>query len=368
MITQDSCYAHQILKNDESVLADAQNLYKAYFVDEFQDTDPIQFDMLRLLSERHRNITVVGDPNQAIYSFRGADVKSILHFTDTFPDANTAALDVNYRSTQQIVDASYVVVADLQKTNHVRCEGLIEGTPVRFIQELNEIESYPSNFTVLARTNKTVKEAGQLLQRDGILYKICTRDSPRPHLGIPSWRMIPVLDVIRAAEDCNDVKKILAAVKHVIGVGEKTMEHFWRDPADMWLHPKTTNFVVWLANGVPSIPEIYASKTLKLYIDYLLPSEITAEIEYLTMILEQCPNCPTYNDLLAEASVEIRTIHSAKGLEYPAVVVDLRGFKPWDYSDEELAEECRVLYVAMSRAEQQLYLLGTYCNPARNFL
>ncbi len=357
-------WAHKILQHDEGVLSEAQDLYEAYFVDEFQDTDTVQFETLKLLSGRYRNLTVVGDPNQAIYGFRGADVKGILDFQETFPDANAVSLDINYRSTQQIVDASYVVVEDFQQDGWVRCQGLKEGSSVRFIQKLNEIESYPSDFTVLTRTNKGSKEIGQLLQQDGVLYKMCTRDNPRPHLGIPSWRVIPVVDILRAAEDFDDVQRILAAIQHVRGVGKKTLARFRKDPAAMWIHPNTTEVVAWLAKGIPSVSEIYTLKKLKLYIDFLPQTEITAEMEYLTEILDQFPSCPTYDDLLAEASVEIRTIHSAKGLERPRVVVDLRGFKPWDDSNEELAEECRVLYVAMSRAEQELYLLR---NNRKNF-
>ncbi|MDE0634931.1 MAG: ATP-dependent helicase [Candidatus Poribacteria bacterium] len=358
-------WVHKILQHDEESLAKAQDLYEAYFVDEFQDTDLVQFDTLRLLSEQYRNITVVGDPNQAIYGFRGADDNGIRgRFQETFPDANKVSLEVNYRSTQQIIDASYAVVADYQHDDWVRCRGEKEGSLVRFIQRLNEIESYPFNFTVLTRTNKGAKEIGLLLQQDGVLYKMCTRDNPRPHLGIPSWRVIPVVDILRAAEDFDDVQRILAAIQHVKGVGKKTMTRFRKDPAAMWMNPNTTEVVAWLAKGIPSVSEIYTSKKLKLYIDYLKQKEKDAETEYLTKILDQFANCPTYADLLAKASVEIRTIHSAKGLEFPVVVVDLKGFKPWDHSDEELAEECRVLYVAMSRAEQELYLLGS--NP-QNF-
>ena len=360
-------WAHKILQHDEDALAEAQDLYEAYFVDEFQDTDLVQFDMLRLLSVKHRNITVVGDPNQAIYGFRGADDNGIrCRFQETFPDANKVSLDVNYRSTQQIIDASYAVVADYQHDDWVQCRGEKEGSSVCFIQKLNEIESYPSDFTVLTRTNKRAKEIGKQLQRDGILYKICTRDNPTPHLGVPKMRVSPVIDVLRAAENFNDEQRILAAIQHVKGVGEKTLIHFRSKPHEIWHSTKTETFLAWLAKGVPTVMEVCASTILKVrnLMRYLPATEIVLEMEYLTEILDQFANCPTYVDLLAEASVEIRTIHSAKGLEFPVVVADLRGFKPWDHSNEELAEECRVLYVAMSRAEQELYLLG---NNPQNF-
>ncbi len=359
-------WAHNILQNNEGVLAEAQDLYKAYFVDEFQDTDPVQFEILKLLSGRYQYMTVVGDPNQAIYGFRGADVKGILDFQETFPDANAVSLDINYRSTQQIVDASYAVVEDFQQDNWVRCQGLKEGTSVRFIKKLNEIESYPSNFTVLTRTNKRAKEVGKQIQQASILYKICTRDNPTPHLGVPKIRVSPVIDVLRAAEDLNDEQRILSAIQHVKGIGEKTLERFRNNPHEIWHSTKTETFLVWLAKGVPTAMEVCASSILKVknLMRYLPATEIVLEMEYLTEILCKFPSCPTYDDLLNAATVEIRTIHSAKGLERPRIVVDLNGFKPRDNSDEELKEECRVLYVAMSRAEQELYLLG---NNPQNF-
>ncbi len=359
-------WAHKILQRDEKILTEAQDLYDAYFVDEFQDTDPVQFDMLRLLAGQHKNITVVGDPNQAIYGFRGADVKGIYDFPETFPDANKVSLNINYRSTQQIVDASYAVVDDFQQDDWVRCQGEKEGKPVRFIQMLNEIESYPYNFTVLTRTNKGAKEIGQALLQSGILYKIRTQDNPIPHLGVPKVRVSPVIDILRAAEDLNDEQRILAAVQHVKGVGEKTFEHFLKNPHEIWHSSKTEAFLTWLAKGIPSVIDVCASSILKVkkLMEYLKATDIVLEIEYLTVVLSQFPNCPTYDELLDETSVEIRTIHSAKGLEYPRVVVDLRDFKPWNDSDDELAEECRILYVGMSRAEEELYLLG---NNRKNF-
>ena len=82
-----------------------------------------------------------------------------------------------------------------------------------------------------------------------------------------------------------------------------------------------------------------------------------AETTYLEKVLQPKETCPTYTELLDDA-ITVRTIHSAKGLEFPVVVVDLIGFTPWENTPEEIEDECRVLYVAMSRAKDQLYLLG----------
>ena len=96
---------------------------------------------------------------------------------------------------------------------------------------------------------------------------------------------------------------------------------------------------------------------MTLSLNYLPPDVADAETTYLEKVLERKETCPTYTQLLANA-ITVRTIHSAKGLEFPVVVVDLIGFTPWEDTPEEIQDECRVLYVAMSRAKDQLYLLG----------
>ena len=352
-------WAHAILRQDENTLTAAQDLYDVYFVDEFQDTDPVQTDTLRLLTEQSQNITVVGDPNQAIYGFRGADVKGIQNFENTFPSAETISLEVNYRSTHQIIEASYKVVGDYQDENWVKCKGLKEGIPVRFIQKLNEVESYPSDLVVLTRTNKGAKEIGDELKRLGILYKVRTQDYPTPYLAVSKLHITPVLDVIRGAENPNDTKRLLGAIQHVKGVGKQTLESFQKYPQTPWEHPKTAAFRKMIIPDTPTVEEIRSSKIFKLNVPKNFPKNVfESDTQYMASILAAFEKCPTFDEILESTTLEIRTIHSAKGLEWKNVVVDLIGFKPYDNSEEELAEECRVLYVAMSRAEERLYLLG----------
>ena len=83
-----------------------QKRFELIFVDEYQDTDPVQYRIIKALAEKHRNLRVVGDDDQGIYGFRGADIQNILNFEKDYPDAKVITLEQNYRSTQQIVDAS----------------------------------------------------------------------------------------------------------------------------------------------------------------------------------------------------------------------------------------------------------------------
>ena len=113
--TDQQIFAHQILASSTRALKNGQAMQDALFVDEFQDTDPVQYEIIRLLSDYGKiPLTVVGDPNQAIYGFRGADMDGILSFRRVYPCSTQVSLDINYRSTREIVDASYSVVKELQ--------------------------------------------------------------------------------------------------------------------------------------------------------------------------------------------------------------------------------------------------------------
>ena len=354
--TAQLTWAHRILRNDPETLATAQGLYDAYFIDEFQDTDPVQFETLRLLCGGHHNLTAVGDPNQAIYGFRGADVSGILRFKKVFPNARLVALDTNYRSTHQIIDASYAVVTDFQENGWMRCQGLQAGKPVRCLNDLDEIQSLPQDLCILARTNQRVKAIGEKLHKEGIPYKLITRWQPQMDFCVPKYRVTPVLDVLRAAEALEDDERLFTAIQHLKGVGPKTLAAL-DDPEVSRKNYKVKTFIKWISKQKPSVSEIRESPILKLNLNYLPPDVIDAETIYLEKVLQRKETCPTYTELLADA-ITVCTIHSAKGLEFPVVVVDLIGFTPWEDTPEEIEDECRVLYVAMSRAKDQLYLLG----------
>lgn len=109
----------QLFRKRPSVLQEFQNKYKYILVDEFQDTNYIQFELLKLLAGKHRNLTVVGDDDQSIFRFRGASLTNILNFQEAYPDAGKTVLTRNYRSTQAILDSAYRLI---QQNNPNRLE------------------------------------------------------------------------------------------------------------------------------------------------------------------------------------------------------------------------------------------------------
>src|SRR4051794_25716663 len=101
-----------LLKTNPDVLEHYQNRFKHVLVDEFQDTNKAQNELVVLLAQKHRNICVVGDSDQSVYRFRGADIRNILEFEEAFPDATVVVLEQNYRSTQTILDAANAVITN----------------------------------------------------------------------------------------------------------------------------------------------------------------------------------------------------------------------------------------------------------------
>ena len=175
-----------LLKKNNSILVQWQNRFKHVLVDEYQDTNLIQNELVSLLAAEHRNICVVGDSDQSIYQFRGADVRNILNFEKAFPDATVIVLDQNYRSTQTILDAANEVISrnsGRQPKELWTEEG--DGEPIVLFQASNEddeanwvaerIVSYKraglaglSDVAIFYRTNAQSRAVDEQLNRLGL--------------------------------------------------------------------------------------------------------------------------------------------------------------------------------------------------------
>ena len=164
--------AHRIILSSPETLRSLQSQYDALLIDEFQDTDPVQFDIAQRIVAEHKNIFVVRDHNQAIYGFRGADARNLKRFRETFPDAYEVLLDKNYRSTPEIVEVSRAVVEKYQDSNYVFPSAVNgSGSVVEAKENLTEIQiSEPSELLVLSYTNKRVQESCYALKAMGIQY------------------------------------------------------------------------------------------------------------------------------------------------------------------------------------------------------
>jgi len=185
---------HRLLKDNAKVLKDCQDRFKFILVDEFQDTNFAQHEIVKLLAKKDRNITVVGDDDQSIYRFRGASISNIMDFTTTYPQSKQIVLNENYRSSQEILDASYKLIQNnnpdrleiknkinkkLISNNHgahpelLFCDNLSceADTVVKKIQELKKKYNYKfNNFALLVRANNQAEPFIQSLNIAGIPY------------------------------------------------------------------------------------------------------------------------------------------------------------------------------------------------------
>ncbi|HEX2646612.1 MAG TPA: UvrD-helicase domain-containing protein, partial [Candidatus Dormibacteraeota bacterium] len=210
----------ELYSTDEEVLAKWRDRFRHVLVDEYQDTNRAQYRLVNLLAGEHRNVAVVGDDDQSIYRFRGADVRNILDFRKDYPDATIVHLEQNYRSSQAILDVAYSVI----RSNPERAEKRLwtdraGGEKVVATQAYNEVEEAEfvadeierlrktdkrgySDFAVLYRTNAQSRAFEDVLARRRIPYRLVG--------GIRFWERREVKDVVAYLRFCFNPRDALS--------------------------------------------------------------------------------------------------------------------------------------------------------------
>ena len=228
----------RLLQQSESVRSTLQQRYEQVLVDEYQDTNSVQFELVRLVSAHHRNIFVVGDVDQSIYSFRHANFRIILRFQEDYPDATMIKLEENYRSTGAILTAAN----DLIQNNTERFEKTLiptrgQGKPIRFhqapnedeeslfivkqIQRLNEQEEIQfGDFAILYRTNAMSRIYEQKLIQNAVPYHVVGGFRFYDRREIKD--LLGYLNVIHNPYDSLSLRRILNTPKR--GLGDKALE------------------------------------------------------------------------------------------------------------------------------------------------
>ncbi|WP_336251066.1 ATP-dependent helicase, partial [Stomatohabitans albus] len=413
---------------------DVRDYYREQFqhilVDEWQDTNLAQYELIKLLGAPDGNVCVVGDTDQSIYGFRGADIRNMLNFEKDFPSVTTIVLDRNYRSTQRILDAANAVISNnkdrLEKNlwtdvgdgakivvHHAEDDG---GEARYIVDQVNQLTSTGNykraDCVVLYRTNAQSRSLEEALLGDGQAYQIlgATRFYDRAEVK----DTVAYLTLI--VNPANDV-----AVERVIntprrGIGDKTVELLANYAAQHQMplleacrHVDQVNglgaravaavkaFVSTIDDlqtllGQPDLElaslvneVITISGIREFYVEQDTP-EALAKLENLNELVQGAEDFATHDididddtnglaaylervsllgeqDHLGDASerITLMTIHNAKGLEYPVVFVAglEEGIFPHEMSlgtPEGLQEERRLAYVAITRAEQRLFL------------
>lgn len=431
---------HVILEKFPDVLYKYQHKFRYVLIDEFQDTNYLQYEIVRKIADVFQNITVVGDDAQSIYAFRGATIDNILNFEKDFPELKVYKLEQNYRSTQKIVKAANELIH--RNRNQIKKEIWTEndkGEDIKIVRtpsdneegrwvadsihELKMREHYKNNdFAVLYRTNAQSRAFEEALRRLNIPYKIyggmsfyqrkeikdllaylkltvnhydeeaLKRVINYPARGIgqttidkisiiainENMRLWDVMENIHRTDFASRTKN--AIEEFVMMMKSFAAQQLKMSAYDLAAHiGKTTKLIAELYNdktveGISRFENIQELlNSIKEFVedDEVVGDEGSVNDKTLGSFL-QTVTLLTGDEKSAENldSVKLMTVHAAKGLEFPVVYVvgmeeNLFPGTQSLYSMDDLEEERRLFYVAITRAEARLFL--TYANTRYKF-
>ncbi len=398
-----------LLRDNENIRNYYQNLWKYVHIDEYQDTNTAQYELSKILAQKHGNICVVGDSDQAIYSWRQADYKNILNFEDNFPGTKTVLLEENYRSTKTILDAANEII----KKNKQRKEKNLftsrkngdkitvygafdEADEARWVVEkiklLMRDGVRPDQIAVLYRANFQSRILEEKFLRGNVAYQM---------LGTKFYDRKEVKDIVALMKyalnpsDLQSMERIINIPPRGIGdvsfnkiaVGQETvlperlqlkLREFRAMSAgfrEVILREKLSDSIKFIVKnsgmsealklegdeGQERIENLKELVTIASKYDFLPPDEAADKFLTETSLLSDQDSL-----IQQQNGVKLMTVHASKGLEFNYVFItgleeDLfphRKMNETEISDPE--EERRLFYVALTRAKDQLFL--SYAN------
>jgi len=398
-----------------------QKAFRYVLVDEYQDTNHAQYRLLQLLAEQHRNVCAVGDPDQSIYAFRGADIRNVLEFERDFPGARTIPLEQNYRSTNHILGAANGVISHNRERKEKNLwSELGDGDPVRVVEvedehaearyvaagiaSLVEEGVNGDEIAVFYRTNAQSRVLEDILVRQGIGYQVI--GGPRFYERAEIKDVVAYLQAIDNPYDAVSLARIANRPRR--SIGDTTL-------ARLQSHADSLGISLWEAmadpegagcasaatkavTGFRSLMESLQAGAMELDVPDLIEKvldrsgyvealeaertieaqgriENVQELVGLSREWQEAAAEPTLSSFLQEVSlysdqdairgqgnlVTLMTLHNAKGLEFRAVyLIGMEeGVFPHARSIEEqgIEEERRLAYVGMTRAMERLTLM-----------
>lgn len=421
----------KLFREFPSVLQKYQERFQYILIDEYQDTNEAQYILTKMISAKYKNICCVGDNDQSIYSFRGANYRNILNFEKDYKDAKVIKLEQNYRSTTNILDAANEVI----KNNRERKDKNLwsdkgEGEKISYFRAFNERDeafyvvreikkllnqgiNY-QDIAVLYRTNAQSRNMEEELLRENIPYRVVGSFYFYSRKEIKD--LIAYLRLIHNTDDNVSLLRVINTPKR--GIGLKTIDN---------LTVKADSMEISLFDAIDSgkelefkklindLKELSADLTLTELVDKILDVtgirkeyedektleadiriENLEEFKSITKSFEEREGVISLEDFLLEISlvsdvneyrddknrISLMTVHSVKGLEFDYVfIIGLEeGIFPHINSlmdNSELEEERRLCYVALTRARKKLYLVNARTrtiygkessNPASRFI
>lgn len=404
----------KLFKEHSEVLSNYQEKYKYVFIDEYQDTNEPQYILSKLISSKYRNITVVGDADQAIFTWRGANYKNILNFENDYKDAKVVLLEENYRSTKTILNAANSVI----KHNKIRKDKNLwtqneEGSKIIYYKAfdekdesnyvvkevkrlINEKNVSPNDICVLYRANAQSRTIEEAFLTSNISYNIVGAFAFYNRKEIKD--LIAYLKLVYNEKDDISLLRVINYPKR--GIGAKAIENLniMANAENKSLyevidsgkelefkkiieylkeeekHLSLTEFidVVLDKTGIKSSLEAEKSLESEIRLENLEEFksiaknlEVTEGIASLGEFLENISLVSDVNEQKEDNNekVTLMTMHAVKGLEFDYVFVI--GFEEGLFphsncfdSNDELEEERRLCYVAITRAKKKLYLIN----------
>jgi len=397
----------KLFKEHPKILERYQDIFSYILVDEFQDTNIAQYLLIKLLASRHGNICVVGDDDQSIYKFRGANVENIKRFEEDFPGLKIIKLEKNYRSTQNILDVSGAVIS-MNKDRKEKRLWTDRGAGEKVCYTLfgNEIEEARyiaktikdlylkgkyqfGDFAILYRLNILLRTLEEGLRSEGIPYRVVG--------GVSFYQRREIKDIlayVKLALNKNDnvsFRRIINVPQR--GIGQATLSKIEHEAkkkgvslfeamrlivkSDSLASPIKEKLIefIKLIEELSTFAEGRAEEMLRFilnatsYADGLEEEraqnieELISSTEDLTVreFLDKASLFTNLDDSIDTGAVSLMTIHLAKGLEFPVVFIVgleegiLPYFKVAETADD-LSEERRLFYVGMTRAKDLLFL------------
>lgn len=397
-----------------AVLKQYQELFKYIFIDEYQDTNEAQYLLSKMISAKSKNICVVGDDSQSIYSWRGANFRNILNFEKDYKDAKVILLEQNYRSTKTILNAANSVIKNnIKKKDKNLWTDNETGEKIKYVRAIDEKEEA----SFVTREIKSLKEQGAMLDEIAVLYRTNAQsrtieegflNSNIPYRVVGAFAfysrkeikdLLAYLKLIYNARDDVSLLRVINYPKR--GIGAKTIDNLSMDAIlnntsifDSINKGKELEFKKLILSMKEESNNLSLTETIDMVLDRSgikadLESEHTLEADIrlenlqefksITKTFEEESGIASLEDFLNEislvsdvneqkddttAKVTLMTIHAVKGLEFKYVFVigmEENIFPHVNCIEQQdgLEEERRLCYVAITRAKKKLYLLNT---------
>lgn len=407
-------------RENPEALEKYQNKWRYILVDEFQDTNHAQYVLINLLAKKYKNIFVVGDFDQSIYLFRGADFRNILNFEHEYPQTKIIFLEENYRSSQNILNAaSSIISKNIERKEKKLWTKNLPGSPIiifeakdekeegKFItceikDKISNFEFQASDFTILYRTNAQSRAIEEAFLKAGLPYKVVGTVKFYDRKEIKD--LLAYLKVVQNPDDLISLERIINVPPR--GIKKIPNDQFPMTNKKMIAWQKFQQIIEELRQASQKLP---LTKLLKLiikktgYDDYILKDKegetrwenieelfsVTKKydsftpLEGLKSFLEEASLMQNHDEVETRKNlVNLMTLHCAKGLEFSVVFIIgcEEGIFPHAKSflnKTQMEEERRLCYVGITRAKQLLYLIfsqrrllfgTTLSNPPSRFL